>query len=81
MSEETARKRTSSGLYRKPPAATEVPQDLPVLSTFKDWAPVVDLSERELGNLARRGEIPAIRLGRSWRINTKAFLEQLGIGA
>lgn len=43
-------------------------------------ARIAGVSTRTITRMAEQGQIRAVRMRRSWRINRAAFLEKLGIG-
>lgn len=53
--------------------------DLPAMITADEAALIAGTTARNITNLANRGEVPARRVGRCWRIVTYEFLQQLGL--
>lgn len=52
---------------------------LPAITSPKVAAAILGVSEKHARDLCARGEIPAVKLGSLWHINTAAFLKQLGL--
>jgi excisionase family DNA binding protein len=46
--------------------------------TLKQAAALLQLSEQHVRDLARRGKIPAGKIGKSWRFSRRALLRLLG---
>ena len=53
--------------------------DLPAMITADEAALIAGTTARNITNLANRGEVPAQRVGKCWRIVTYEFLQQLGL--
>lgn len=48
------------------------------LATVQDAAKALGVTERSIYNLIVRGDIPAIKVGRVWRVNLEAFINRGG---
>ena len=56
-----------------------LPDDAPKLMTYQDAAKVLQVSDRTVWSLVDRGELPAVRFGRSVRIDRRdleAFIDK-----
>jgi excisionase family DNA binding protein len=53
--------------------AMEAPQSFEQLLTLKEAAPLLGMHWKTLEILARRGEIPAVKLGKRWRFRVSAL--------
>jgi excisionase family DNA binding protein len=60
-------------------ASTSDPRTLPLLLTVRQAAELLNVSEKHVTVLCRRGEIKAARVGSTWRIGRDALLTQYGI--
>ena len=52
---------------------------LPALISVRQAAKIVAVSEGTILNLIERGAISAVKVGRSWRINTREFISFLSL--
>lgn len=53
--------------------------NLPALMSTKEYAAITGLSLVTIANKCKRGQIPAVKCGREWRINTTKALRALGL--
>lgn len=60
-------------------ASTSDPRTLPLLLTVRQAAELLNVSEKHVTVLCRKGEIKAVRVGSAWRIGRDALLAQYGI--
>ena len=53
--------------------------NLPALMTSKEYAAITGLSLVTIAVKCKRGQIPAVKCGHEWRINTTKALKALGL--
>lgn len=46
--------------------------------TVKEAAALLKTSRQQIRRMIQKGELPAVKVGREWRISMNALLEQLG---
>ncbi len=56
------------------------PRELPPLLTTEQAAEVLNASVSLTQRLCREGGIPAVRVGKLWRVSRDALLRQCGLG-
>lgn len=61
------------------PISTDEARNLPALIDVATAARMLGFSRHYVGELCARGEVEAVKFGRTWRVNTAALLEKLGI--
>ena len=66
--------------YKKvtPATSMDAVRDLPITPTIQAFAPIVNMSEKNIADLCREGQLPAFKLGGAWRIHRDKALAQLG---
>lgn len=57
----------------------EAPAGLSPLMTARECARVLRLSERQIAKMCERGDLPAVKIGKLWRINGRRLAEKYGI--
>ena len=62
----------------EPSRAADDPH-LPPLLSVRQTAGILGLSERQVSRLCLRDELPAIKIGKVWRINRQRLCGLLGI--
>ena len=67
--------------YVKTVAATDMQdvRDLPIMPTIKQFAPILNTSEKNTTDACREGLIPAVKIGGMWRIKRDEALAVLGL--
>lgn len=53
--------------------------DMPAISDTDDWHELLGWSPTYVARLCKAGKIPAVKVGRSWRVNTKEALRSMGL--
>lgn len=61
------------------PISTDEARNLPALIDVATAARMLGFSRHYVGDMCARGEIEAVKFGRTWRINTSALLNKIGI--
>ena len=66
--------------YRKvtPATSMDAVHNLPITPTIRQFAPIVNLSEKGLTDLCREDKVPCFKAGNAWRIHRDKALAQFG---
>lgn len=51
---------------------------LPIMPTIKEFAPIMNMSAKNLADLCNEGILPAVKIGGTWRIKRDQALAMLG---
>lgn len=54
-------------------------ETMPGISDTDDWHELLGWSATYVARLCKKGTIPAVKVGRSWRINTREALRAMGL--
>lgn len=63
-------------MFSSPPTLEAIPSDR--LMTVQEAAQYLHVSDNTAYQLIREGILPAVKLGRQWRVNLAAFMAQGG---
>ena len=54
-------------------------RDLPIMPSIKQFAPIMNTTEKNVADACREGLLPAVKIGGMWRIKRDEALAVLGL--